>query len=251
MKDVRTIMKKMLYSMMASIVFVVSFATFALAQDAMVGGTWNVTMNIPGSEPRKYPLVLKQEGTNLSVDKSAAASAMTGTIKGNDFTLKYMVKFQDNDLAITMTGKVMGDEIKGDVDFGGMAQETWTAKKAAGGSNAAAAPAAASSSASSAGAANSWSLNYKSPEGEFPVILTVASQDGEKISGMADVKGPRAQKVPFTGTLKGDAVELKIVIKYEGNDMPITSKGKIMGNEVKGKVDYGGLAEGEFTGKKN
>ena len=61
MKDVRTIMKKMLYSMMASIVFVVSFATFALAQDAMVGGTWNVTMNIPGSEPRKYPLVLKQE----------------------------------------------------------------------------------------------------------------------------------------------------------------------------------------------
>lgn len=241
-------MKKMLYSLMASMLFIVSFATFTLAQSAEVGGTWDVVMNIPGSEPRKFPLTLKQEGANLSAN--VGPNAATGTVKGNDITLKYTVKFQDNDLPITMTGKVAGNEIKGDVDFGGMAQETWTAKKA-GGASATAAPAAASSSAPSAGAANTWNLTYVSPVGEFPVTLSDIKQDGETITGKYKLGGQNPQEGAFNGTIKGDAVELKIVIKYEGNDLPITSKGKITGSEVKGTVDYGGMAEGEFKGKKN
>ena len=238
-------MKKMLYTMAATMLFVLSFATFTMAQIAEVGGTWNVTMNIPGSEPRKFPLVLKQDAGNLSA--SVGPSPATGTIKGNDITLKYTVKFQDNDLPITMTGKVTGGEMKGDVDFGGMAQETWTATR--GEAAAAPAPAAAITAAAPASGAT-WNLTYTSPVGEFPVILTV-QQEGEAISGIADMKGQNAQKVPFKGTLKGDAVEFKYTIKYEGNDMPITSKGTVSGSEVKGKVDYAGLAEGEFKGKKD
>ena len=65
------------------------------------------------------------------------------------------------------------------------------------------------------------------------------------------MKGQNAQKVPFKGTLEGDAVEFKLTIKYENNDVPITSKGKVAGTEVKGTVDYGGMAEGEFKGKKD
>lgn len=240
-------MRKMLYSMAASMLFVLSFATFTLAQDAQVGGTWNVTMNIPGSEPRKYPLVLKQEGANLSATLGGEAGPLSGTVKGNDVTMKYTVKFQGNDLPITMTGKVNGSEMKGDVDFGGMAQETWSATR--GGAAAAPAGSNGGSSASAPAGGATWELMYTSPVGEFPVILTV-QQEGETISGMADMKGQNAQKVPFKGTLKGDAVEFKLTIKYEGNDLPITSKGTVSGAEVKGKADYGGLAEGEFKGKK-
>lgn len=236
-------MKKMLYTLAASMLIVLSFATFTMAQSAEVGGTWNVIMNIPGSEPRKFPLVLKQDGGNLSA--SIGPSAATGTVKGNDLTLKYTVKFQDNDLPITMTGKVAGNDIKGDVDFGGMAQETWTATR---GEAAKAASPVASSASAAAGA--TWNLTFTSPVGEFPVVLTV-QQEGENLSGMADVKGKNPQKVPFKGTLKGDAVEFKVTIKYEGNDMPITSKGTVTGNEIKGKVDFAGMAEGEFKGKKD
>ena len=57
--------------------------------------------------------------------------------------------------------------------------------------------------------------------------------------------------MPLKGTLKGDALEIKYTIKFEGNDMPITMKGKLNGAEMKGTADYGGLAEGEFKGKKN
>ncbi|MBS1811492.1 MAG: hypothetical protein JST84_25245 [Acidobacteria bacterium] len=239
-------MKKMLYLLTVSTLIVMSLATLAMAQNAEVGGTWNVTMNIPGSEPRKFPLALKQEGANLNATLGGEAGPLTGTVKGSDVTMKYTVKFQGNDLPITMTGKVNGNEMKGDVDFGGMAQETWMATR----DGAAAKPAASSSSSAASAGSATWDLVYSSPVGEFPVTLTV-KQDGENLSGMAKMGGPNPQEVPVKGTLKGDAVELRIVIKYEGNDLPITSKGKLTGNEVKGTADYGGLAEGEFKGKKN
>ena len=180
----------MLHTMAASMLFVLSFATFTMAQSAEVGGTWNVTMNIPGSEPRKFPLVLKQEGGNLSA--SVGPSAATGTVKGNDVTLKYTVKFQDNDLPITMTGKVAGNEIKGDVDFGGMAQETWTATRGEVATAAAPAPATALAANTPAAPASGaiWNLIYTSPVGEFPVILTV-QQEGENISGIAGHERPK------------------------------------------------------------
>ena len=43
---------------------------------------------------------------------------------------------------------------------------------------------------------------------------------------------------------------LKYTIKFDGNDLPITMKGKLNGAEIKGNADYGGMAEGEFKGKK-
>ena len=236
-------MKRMLYSMVVGMLFVLSFATLAMAQS--IEGTWDVKLVSPQGE-RVYPFSLKQSGENIT--GKLGNYDVTGTLKGTDVTLKYTVKFQDNDLPITMTGKLDGETMAGKADFGGFAEGEWSAKKSTG---AAAAPAGAASAAPSSGAANTWNLTFTSPEGELPVTLTIAQQEGDKISGMADVKGARAQKVPFTGTVKGDAVELKMVIKYEGNDMPITSKGTVAGGDVKGKVDYAGMAEGEFKGKKN
>ncbi len=242
-------MKKMLYSLAVSMLFVLSLATFAMAQSAEVGGTWNVTMNIPGSEPRKFPLALKQEGTNLNATMGGEAGPLTGTVKGNDVTMKYTVKFQGNDLPITMTGKVNGNEMKGDVDFGGMAQETWAATR--GGSATAAAPAASSvsSGGGTAAVAGMWDVVFTTPNGDIPAKLDI-KVEGESLTGTVKGSGPTGD-VLLKGTLKGDALEIKYTIKFEGNDMPITMKGKVTGGEMKGTADYGGLAEGEFKGKKN
>lgn len=237
-------MRKMLFTMAASMLFVLSFATLAMAQS--IDGNWDVKIVSPQGE-RVAPVSLKQSGENVT--GKMGPYDVTGSVKGTAVTLKYTVKFQDNDLPITMTGTLNGDAMAGKADFGGFAEGEWSAKK----SNSTAAPAApaaaASASSSSAAAAGEWSLVFSTPNGDIPAKFMI-KQEGENLMGEVKGEGPIGN-VPLKGTLKGDAVEIKYTIKFEGNDMPITMKGKVTGGEMKGTADYGGLAEGEFKGKKN
>ena len=239
-------MRKMLFTVAASMLFVLSFATLAMAQS--INGDWEVKIVSPQGE-RVAPVSLKQSGENIS--GKMGPYDVTGSIKGTAVTLKYTVKFQDNDLPITMTGTLTGDAMGGKADFGGFAEGDWSAKKAGATSAAApAAPAAAAASASSSAAGSGeWSVTFSTPNGDIPAKLSI-KQEGENLMGEVKGEGPIGN-VPLKGTLKGDAVEIKYTIKFEGNDMPITMKGKVTGGEMKGTADYGGLAEGEFKGKKN
>ncbi len=240
-------MKKMLLSISVSLLFVLMYASLASAQS--VTGDWDVTVVSPQGE-RTSKVTFTQDGEALKA--MMGPYAITGSVKGSDVTLKYTVKFQDNDLPITMTGKVAGDTMKGEADFGGLAQGEWSAKKSAGG--AAAAPMAAAkptASAASAGAAaviGEWDVVFSTPNGDIPAKISVMN-DGGALKGM--VKGaPPMGDVPLKGTATGDAFEIKYTIKFEGNDLPITMKGKVEGSSIKGSADYGGMAEGEFKGKK-
>ena len=56
-------MKKVLYTMMATTLFVIAFASLSLAQ--AVGGEWEATITSPNG-PQTSKLVLKQEGETLS-----------------------------------------------------------------------------------------------------------------------------------------------------------------------------------------
>lgn len=238
-------MRKMLFTLAASLLFVLSFATLAMAQS--INGDWEAKIVSPQGE-RVVPISLKQTGE--SITGKMGPYDVTGSIKGSDVTLKYTVKFQDNDLPITMTGKLNGDSMGGKADFGGFAEGEWSAKKAgAAAATAPAAPAAAAGSSSAAAAAGEWSLVFSTPQGDIPAKFNI-KQEGEELSGEVKGEGPIGN-VPLKGTLKGDTLEIKYTIKFEGNDLPITMKGKIMGAEMKGSADYGGLAEGEFKGKKN
>jgi hypothetical protein len=236
-------MRKMLLTSAATLLFVLSFATLAMAQS--IDGTWEAKIVSPQGE-RVAPITLKQSGENIT--GKMGPYDVTGTIKGSDVTLKYTVKFQDNDLPITMTGKLNGDAMAGKADFGGFAEGEWSAKKSAGG--AAAAAAAAASSSSSAAAAGVWNIVFSTPNGDAPTKMTI-KQEGENLTGESAGEGPLTGPYPIKGTLKGDVLEIKFTIKFEGNDLPITMKGKLTGAEMKGSADYGGLAEGEFKGKKN
>ena len=236
-------MRKMLFTVTASMLFVLSFATMAMAQS--IDGNWDVKVVSPQGE-RVTPVSLKQTGENVS--GKMGPYDVTGSIKGTAVTLKYTVKFQDNDLPITMTGTINGDAMGGKADFGGFAEGEWSAKKS-GGAAAPAAPAAATASAGAAAASGEWSLVFSTPNGDIPAKLSI-KQEGENLMGEVKGEGPIGN-VPLKGTIKGDAVEIKYTIKFEGNDLPITMKGKVTGAEMKGTADYGGMAEGEFKGKKN
>ena len=241
-------MKKVLYTMMATTLFVIAFASLSLAQ--AVGGEWEATITSPqGAQTSK--LVLKQEGETLSgtLKGERGELPVKGTVKGDDVKIMFTIKFQDNDFAITLSGKLAGDAMKGPADFGGMAEGDWSAKRAGGGGAApAAAPAAKASGAASAGE-SVWDVVFSTPNGDVSAKLAV-KQDGENLSGMVHGQPPMGD-VPLKGTLKGDVLEIKYTIKFDGNDLPITMKGKVMGAEIKGSADYGGMAEGEFKGKKS
>lgn len=238
-------MRKMLFTLTASLLFVLSFATLAMAQS--IDGNWEAKIVSPQGE-RVVPISLKQTGENVT--GKMGPYDVTGTIKGTAVTLKYTVKFQDNDLPITMTGTLNGEAMGGKADFGGFAEGEWSAKKA-GAAAASATPAATPSSASAGAvtAAGEWSLVFSTPQGDIPAKFAI-KQEGEELTGEVKGEGPIGN-VPLKGTLKGDTLEIKYTIKFEGNDLPITMKGKITGAEMKGSADYGGLAEGEFKGKKN
>src|ERR671934_2510903 len=121
---------KRLFIPVLTFVFLLTAAGLAAAQSADVTGTWEITITSPQGS-RDVKAILKQDGEKLNgVFKGERGElAFQGTVKGKEIKFSYTIKFQDNDLPITMTGNVDGDSIKGKADFGGFAEGEWTAKR--------------------------------------------------------------------------------------------------------------------------
>jgi len=89
------------------ILFAVACAIPTLAQGGGVAGTWDVTLNSPqGTFNMQFNL--KQDGEKVTgvVKSQRGERPLEGTIKGKDVTIKWTTKYEDNDLPITLTGKV-------------------------------------------------------------------------------------------------------------------------------------------------
>ena len=112
--------------------FLLLCAITASAQSAGATGTWDASMTSPQG-PFNVKLILKQEGEKVTgvVRGQRGDTPVEGTNNGKEITLKYTVKFQDNDLPITLTGVFDAASIKGSADYGGMAQGEFNAKRAA------------------------------------------------------------------------------------------------------------------------
>jgi len=236
---------KRLFTLILALAFLCLASGLAAAQSSDVTGDWDVTINSPqGSRTSK--VTFKQEGEKVNgvLKNQRGEVPFQGTIKGKELKFAYTVKFQDNDLNITMVGSVDGDSIKGTADFGGFAQGDWTAKRVAAG--AAASAGSAQASGASSGGANDWELTVNSPNGATTSTLSY-KQDGENISGV--LKGQRGE-LPIKGTLKGKEIKIGFTIKFQDQELPITLTGNVDGDTMKGKADFGGFAEGDWTAKK-
>jgi hypothetical protein len=218
-------------------------AVISLAQSSPAG-EWDVAMNTPGGV-RNFKIKLKVDGEKLTgeVARNDGTLPLTGTVKGNDVQFAYTVRYNDNDLALSFSGRLEGDTMKGTVSFGGVAEDEWSAKRAGG----AAAPASSTAS-SSSGAVNvtgSWDVEVQTDQGSGNPAFTF-KQEGEKLTGT--YKGMFGES-PLTGTVKGDKIEFsfKVTGQLEGT---LTYTGTTDGKTMKGKVSLAGLGEGTFTGKK-
>lgn len=102
----------------------------ALAADANVTGEWTMTVETQaGSGTPTFSL--KQEGTNVtgSYKGQLGEAPVTGTVSGNEVTLKYNVEGQGQSMTVTYTGTVDGNTMKGKVVLGDFGDGTFTGKK--------------------------------------------------------------------------------------------------------------------------
>ncbi|MDX2041060.1 MAG: hypothetical protein SF097_07420 [Acidobacteriota bacterium] len=230
-------MKKIL-----SILSVFALALMAavnVAAQSPAAGDWAVAMNTPGGV-RNFTASLKIDGETLTGEIKENKTPLKGTAKGKDVQFGYVVNYNGNDLAITMTGKIEGDSIKGTVSFGGMAEDEWSAKRVGAAAASSAAPAAGKLDVTGA-----WDVEVVTEQGSGNPAFTF-KQDGEKLTGT--YKGLLGESA-LTGTVKDDKIEFsfKVSGQVEGT---VTYTGTTDGKTMKGKLSLAGLGEGTFTGKK-
>lgn len=93
-----------------------------------------------------------------------------------------------------------------------------------------------------------WAVQIEIGGGTTGTPTVTLKQDGEKLTGTysSQVLGERE----LTGTVKGNAITWEIAADFDGNKVKVVYSGTVEKDTMKGKVSFGDLGEGTFTGKK-
>lgn len=113
----------------AFIIIIFVLLTFSLsAQDVDVTGDWELTMETRRGEMTR-DVNFVQEGEKLTVTMESPRGEVTGegTIKGNEIEWTITRSTPRGDMTMTYTGKVEGDTMSGEVQFGDFGSATWKA----------------------------------------------------------------------------------------------------------------------------
>src|SRR5262249_21838270 len=57
-------------------------------------------------------------------------------------------------------------------------------------------------------------------------------------------------ELPFEGTLTGSDLKFTYTLPFQGQMIDITMTGKVDGDSIAGKANFGGMAEGDWTAKR-
>ncbi|HZF40616.1 MAG TPA: hypothetical protein VE715_17475, partial [Blastocatellia bacterium] len=91
-----------------------------------------------------------------------------------------------------------------------------------------------------------WKLTIETPNGTGGPSL-VLKQEGEKLTGT--YKG-RFGEAPLEGTVKDKEIKFTVKVNAQGQEIQVDYAGTVDGATMKGKVKFGDMGEGSFTGKK-
>lgn len=97
------------------------------AKPADVAGTWDLSVSSPNGTGSRV-LKLQQDGEKLTgeIESSMSGGKVAGTIKENAIAFTASVAMDTGTFEIRYTGKVDGDKMSGDVDFGEYGRGTWS-----------------------------------------------------------------------------------------------------------------------------
>ncbi len=126
-------MRNLLFILAAACLF--AFTVIAAAQtrdgeSVNVSGTWifEVETSVGSGSPT---FTFKQDGERLSGQYKGAfgEAPVAGTVKGKEIKFSFTVNAQGSDVAMTYTGSVETERMKGKLEAGNLASGTWTAKR--------------------------------------------------------------------------------------------------------------------------
>jgi hypothetical protein len=96
-----------------------------------VAGDWDASYNTPGGTTAfSVTFVVNGEKLSGTVHRASGAVSLEGAAKGDSVNFVYFIQYNDHALAMTINAKVVGDAMKGSVDFGGQGQDVFEAKRA-------------------------------------------------------------------------------------------------------------------------
>jgi len=91
-----------------------------------------------------------------------------------------------------------------------------------------------------------WEITITSPLGARTTPISL-KQEGEKLTGMFK---SQAGELPVEGSVVGGDLTLAFTMKFQGQSLPVTMTGIVDGASIKGKADFGGMAEGDFSARR-
>jgi hypothetical protein len=91
-----------------------------------------------------------------------------------------------------------------------------------------------------------WAFTVTTDQGSGTPTITF-KQDGEKLTGKYEGQLGAAD---LTGTVKGNAITFTFTVDVQGQQAPVTYKGTVEKNTMKGSLDIAGMVNGTFTATK-
>ena len=91
-----------------------------------------------------------------------------------------------------------------------------------------------------------WAFNVTTDQGAGTPTITF-KQDGEKLTGK--YVGQLGSS-DLTGTVKGNDITFNFTVDVQGQQAPVTYKGTVEKNTMKGTLDIAGMVNGTFTATK-
>ena len=216
----------------------------ALAQQADITGTWELTVTPPNGTERIVPLVLKNDAGKIvgTLSPPQAVLPVEATVKEKAVTLAFVAPTQNGPLNIVLVGTAEGEpsspasSMSGTVELGAQGQGKWIAKRTA----------ASSAQSTTVDVTGAWAFAVEFGGGSGTPTMTF-KQDGEKLTGQYV---GQLGEAPLSGTLKGNAIDFTINLTIEGNAVSIHYTGTVEGASMKGAVKLGDMGEGTFTATK-
>lgn len=229
------------------------WTTVALAGQAPAGdisGAWIVTVDSPQGR-MDIDATFKQAGEKITGEVTSPMGSVdfAGTLIKNELAISYTIPLQGQTLEIKMTGAVENGAMAGALDFGGMGQAQWTAKRKPAG---AAAPAAAvtatpaAGAGSPAGVSGKWNITVQMGGNALPLTGTF-KQDGETVTG--SITTPVGE-LPVTGTMVGNTLKLQFTAQTPQGDMAVSMTGELGPDGLSGKSSVPGLGESDWSAKR-
>jgi hypothetical protein len=101
-------------------------------------------------------------------------------------------------------------------------------------------------SAQSTNVTGDWAFTVTTDQGSGNPTITF-KQDGEKLTGKYVGQLGNAD---LTGTVKGNEITFNFTVDVQGQQAPVTYKGTVEKNTMKGTLDIAGMVNGTFSATK-